>query len=66
VLNSFSGYNGTNALTGGFLHLSASTSGTDTLVQVDNDGSLGGNSFTMPAVLTNSLMLETDTNNYLA
>ena len=66
MLNSSIGYNGTNALTGGFLRLSASTSGTDTLLQVDSDGSLGGNSFTTLAVLTNSLLLETDTSNYLA
>ena len=66
MLSSFSGDNGTNALTGGFLHLSASASGTDTLVQVDSDGSLGGNSFTTLGVLTNSLLLETDTSNFLA
>ena len=66
MLSSFSGYNGTNALTGGYLHFGVSASGTDTLVQVDSDGSLGGNSFTTLGVLTNSLLLETDTSNFLA
>ena len=63
VLGSFTGISPThdNAFTGGFLQFVAS--GTDTLVQVDSDG--GGDSYSSLAVLTNTLLLSTDTNNYL-
>lgn len=60
VLDGFSGYDGSNAFSGGFLQFNAS--GGDTLVQVDSDG--GGNSLTTLATLINTLLLQTDTNNY--
>ena len=50
-----------NAFTDGFLQFT--TSGADTLVQVDSNG--GGDSYSSLAVLTNTLLLATDTNNYL-
>ena len=63
VLGSFVGitFNHDNAFIGGFLQFAVS--GTDTLVQVDSDG--GGNSYISLAVLTNTSLLATDTNNYL-
>jgi len=41
LLDTFAGYNGSNAFTGGYLHFQAS--GANTIVQVDSDG--GGNSY---------------------
>lgn len=63
VLGSFTGISIThdNAFIGGFLQFT--TSGADTWVQVDSDG--GGDSYSSLAVLTNTLLLATDTNNYL-
>ena len=47
LLQTFSGYNGSNAFTGGYLQFAAV--GADTQVQVDNDG--GANSFLTLATL---------------
>lgn len=54
-----SGYNGTNAFTGGYLQFAAS--GADTLVKVDSGG--GADSFVTMVTLQNVILLETDTVN---
>lgn len=61
VLSSFGGYNGGNAFSGGFLRFAAS--GANTLAQVNANG--GAASFVTLATLTNGLLLEADTTNYL-
>lgn len=66
LLQSFTGYNGTNAFTGGFLHFldsNGAAAGGDTLVQVDSNG--GGDSFLTLATLTGQLLQQTDTANYV-
>ena len=55
-----------NAFSGGYLQFvdsNGATAGGDTLVQVDSDG--GGNSFVTLATLTNVLLTQADTANYL-
>jgi hypothetical protein len=59
VLESFSGYNGSNAFSGGYLQLTPSNG--DTLVQIDADG--GANAFLTLAALTNAVLAQTDTAN---
>jgi VCBS repeat-containing protein len=61
ILDSFAGYDGTNAISGGYLRFAAS--GANTLVQVDSDG--GGNSFVTLATLNNAAMTVADTANYV-
>ncbi len=62
LLQTFSGYDGTNAFTGGYLQFDTS-SNVNTLVQVDSDG--GGNSFVTMATLQNVLLQQTDTSNFV-
>ena len=61
LLQTFSGYNGTNAFTGGYLQFAQS--GANTAVRVDSDG--GGNGFVDLATLTNVLLQQTDVNNFV-
>jgi hypothetical protein len=61
VLSTFSGYNGPNAFSGGYLRFTADR--TDTLVQVDSDG--GANGFVTLVTLTNTLLTQADAANYL-
>ena len=61
ILGSFAGYDGTNAISGGYLRFAAS--GANTLVQVDSDG--GGNGFVTLATLNSVAMTAADTTNYV-
>jgi VCBS repeat-containing protein len=61
ILDSFAGYDGTNAISGGYLRFAAS--GANTLVQVDSDGA--GNGFVTLATLNNVTMTAADTTNYI-
>jgi VCBS repeat-containing protein len=61
ILDGFAGYDGTNAISGGYLRFAAS--GANTLVQVDSDG--GGNGFVTLATLNNVAMTAADTANYI-
>ena len=61
LLQSFAGYNGSNAYTGGYLQFDTS-SGTSTVVRVDATG--GGDSYVTLVTLTGTL-LQTDTTNYV-
>ena len=66
LLQSFSGYNGTNAFTGGFLRFvddNGATAGGNTRVEVDSNG--GGDAFVTLATLTNVLLTQADTANYV-
>jgi len=60
LLQTFSGYNGTNAFSGGYLQFVQS--GSNTVVQVDANG--GGDSYVTLATLTNQLLTQADTQNY--
>ena len=62
LLLTFTGFNGTNAFSGGYLQFDSS-SGTATTVQVDANG--GANSFVTLATLSGTLLLQTDTTNYV-
>ncbi len=57
LLQDFEGYDGSNAVTGGFLQLSAS--GGNTVVQVDSNG--GGDSYVNLVTLNNVLLSTNDT-----
>jgi Ca2+-binding RTX toxin-like protein len=61
MLLTFSGYNGNNAFTGGYLQFDTSN-GVDTVVRIDTNG--GANSFTTLVTLTGVLLLQTDTANF--
>jgi Ca2+-binding RTX toxin-like protein len=61
LLDTFAGYNGTNAFTGGYLHFQAA--GANTIVQVDSDG--GGNGYVTLATLSNVTLTQADTDNYV-
>ena len=61
LLDTFAGYDGTNAFTGGYLRFFAS--GANTLVQVDSDG--GGNGYVTLATLTAVTVTAADTDNYV-
>lgn len=61
LLQTFSGYNGSNAFTGGYLDFAVA--GTNTLVQVDGDG--GANSYVTMATLQNVLLQQTDVSNFV-
>jgi Ca2+-binding RTX toxin-like protein len=62
MLLTFTGYTGTNAFTGGYLQFDTS-SGTNTVVRVDSNG--GANSFVPLVTLVGTLLLQTDTTNYV-
>jgi Ca2+-binding RTX toxin-like protein len=62
LLPTFTGFNGGNAFTGGYLQFDTS-SGTSTAVQVDTNG--GANSYVTLATLTGTLLQQTDTANYI-
>jgi hypothetical protein len=62
MLLTFTGFTGTNAFTGGYLQFDTS-SGTNTVVRVDSNG--GANSFVTLATLVGTLLLQTDTANYV-
>jgi len=62
VLQGAGGYNGSNAFSGGFLQFASDGAG-GTLVQVDMNG--GANSFVTLAHLTNALLTQADTHNYI-
>ncbi|HET7670795.1 MAG TPA: Ig-like domain-containing protein, partial [Burkholderiales bacterium] len=65
VLQGASGYDGTNAFSGGFLAFETDLAGTSTLVQFDADGAGGaGGSITL-ATLTGVLLTPADTANYI-
>ena len=61
LLDTFAGYNGANAFTGGYLHFQAA--GANTIVQVDSDG--GGNGYVTLATLSNVTLTQADTDNYV-
>ena len=61
LLAGFSGYDGTNAFSGGYLEFSAS--GSNTVVKVDADG--GGDNFQTLVTITKVTLTETDTANYV-
>lgn len=65
VLQSASGYDGTNAFSGGFLAFEADLAGTSTLVQFDADGSSGAGGSVTLATLTGVLLTQADTANYI-
>jgi hypothetical protein len=62
LLLTFTGYNGANAFSGGYLQFDTS-SGTNTVVRVDSTG--GANSFVTLATLNGTLLLQSDTANYV-
>ncbi|MFL6718341.1 MAG: cadherin domain-containing protein, partial [Burkholderiaceae bacterium] len=62
LLATFTGFNGTNAFSGGYLQFDTS-SGTNTVVRVDSTG--GANSFVTLATLNGTLLLQSDTTNYV-
>nr|WP_217345447.1 cadherin domain-containing protein [Noviherbaspirillum sp. L7-7A]MBV0879728.1 cadherin domain-containing protein [Noviherbaspirillum sp. L7-7A] len=62
LLLTFTGFNGTNAFTGGYLQFDTS-SGANTVVRVDSTG--GANSFVTLATLNGTLLLQSDTANYV-
>jgi Ca2+-binding RTX toxin-like protein len=62
LLLTFTGYNGSNAFSGGYLQFDTS-SGTGTTVRVDSDG--GANSYVTLATITGTLLLQSDTVNYV-
>jgi Ca2+-binding RTX toxin-like protein len=62
LLLTFTGFNGANAFTGGYLQFDTS-SGTSTTVRVDTDG--GANSYVTLVTLTGTLLQQTDTPNYV-
>jgi Ca2+-binding RTX toxin-like protein len=61
LLQTFSGYDGANAFSGGYLDFAPA--GADTLVRIDSDG--GSNGFVTLATLTDVLLQQSDTANYL-
>jgi VCBS repeat-containing protein len=65
VLQSASGYDGSNAFSGGFLAFETDPSGTSTLVQFDADGSSGAGGSVTLATLTGVLLTQADTANYI-
>uniref|UniRef100_UPI00188CAA4E beta strand repeat-containing protein n=1 Tax=Noviherbaspirillum soli TaxID=1064518 RepID=UPI00188CAA4E len=62
LLLTFTGYNGANAFSGGYLQFDTS-SGANTVVRVDSTG--GANSFVTLATLNGTLLLQSDTANYV-
>jgi Ca2+-binding RTX toxin-like protein len=62
LLLTFAGANSANAFSGGYIRFDTS-SGTDTVVQVDTSG--GANSYVPLVVLVGVLLLQTDTANYV-
>jgi Ca2+-binding RTX toxin-like protein len=62
LLQTFGGYNGNNAFSGGYLQFDTS-SGTSTTVRVDSNG--GANSFVTLTTLTGTQLLQADTVNYV-
>ncbi|HYD95475.1 MAG TPA: calcium-binding protein, partial [Noviherbaspirillum sp.] len=62
LLLTFSGYNGNNAFSGGYLQFDTS-SGTGTTVRVDSNG--GGNSYVTLATIVGTALLQSDTANYV-
>jgi VCBS repeat-containing protein len=63
LMQGLSGYNGTNAFSGGYLQFAMS--GGTTLVQVDVDGSANGSDFVTLVALQNTVLTQADTQNYL-
>jgi Ca2+-binding RTX toxin-like protein len=61
LLDTFAGYNGSNAFTGGYLHFQAS--GANTIVQVDSSG--GGNGYVTLVTLNDVKLTTADTDNYV-
>jgi Ca2+-binding RTX toxin-like protein len=62
LLLTFTGYNGSNAFSGGYLQFDTS-SGTGTTVRVDTNG--GANSYVTLATVSGTLLLQSDTGNYV-
>jgi Ca2+-binding RTX toxin-like protein len=62
MLLTFTGYNGSNAFSGGYLRFDTS-SGTDTVVRIDTNG--GANSLATLVTLTGVLLQQTDTVNFI-
>jgi Ca2+-binding RTX toxin-like protein len=62
LLLTFTGFNGNNAFTGGYLQFDTS-SGTSTTVRVDTNG--GANSYVTLVTLNGTLLQQTDTTNYV-
>jgi Ca2+-binding RTX toxin-like protein len=62
LLLTFTGFNGANAFSGGYLQFDTS-SGANTVVRVDSTG--GANSFVTLATLNGTLLLPSDTANYV-
>jgi len=62
LLLTFTGYNGANAFSGGYLQFDTS-SGANTVVRVDSNG--GANSYATLATLNGTLLLQSDTANYV-
>jgi Ca2+-binding RTX toxin-like protein len=62
LLQTFTGFNGSNAFSGGYLQFDTS-SGTSTTVRVDTSG--GANSYVALVTLTGTLLQQTDTANYV-
>jgi Ca2+-binding RTX toxin-like protein len=62
LLLTFTGFNGANAFSGGYLQFDTS-SGANTVVRVDSTG--GANSFVTLATLNGTLLLQSDTANYV-
>jgi VCBS repeat-containing protein len=63
LLNSFSGYNGVNAFTGGYLQFDNSSG--HTVVKVDADGHGGSAAFVTLVSLDNAILQPGDTTNYM-
>ncbi|MGQ3892586.1 beta strand repeat-containing protein, partial [Legionella sp. CNM-4043-24] len=61
LLNTFSGYNGSNAFSAGYIVFQAS--GADTIVLADADGSAGAGAAVTLVTLTNATLLSTNTSN---
>ena len=61
LLDTFAGYDGTNAFTGGYVQFSVS--GVNTLVKVDSDG--GGDDYQTLVTITDVPLTEGDTDNYV-
>jgi hypothetical protein len=61
LLGGFSGYNGSNAFSGGYLNFQ--NTGGNTVVQMDADG--GGNSYTTLVTLQHVTLTTANTDNYV-